>query len=120
MAQRDLANHVRPGVMTDSPSRHASTQTHYRIDDVGKFPGDLIFILHRGRVFYKIAEGWDFGSVVTVTDQGGDAVMGPAGWTQAELQLTVDTRPERTKRWDRMKRRHGHKTWADTIGDTPR
>lgn len=81
------------------------TETLYRIDDVGKFPGDLIFIRHGRHVFYKIADGSDFGTVVSVFDTGRLATV-PTGWTVAQLQHPVDTRPDRVRKWDRLRRKH--------------
>ena len=84
------------------------TETLYRIDDVGKFPGDLIFIRHDRHVLYKLADGADFGTVVTVLAVA-DTVVAPPGWTIAQLQHPVDTRPERVRRWNtlRTKKRQG-------------
>ncbi len=86
----------------------------YRIDDIGKFAGDLIFIECNGVVWYKVAEGPDFGSVVSVLLDGlGKPVAGPVGWIEAPLQHRVvapDPIHDRRRGWSLMRKRARHRS----------
>lgn len=80
-------------------------ETVYHVDHVA-LPGDLIFIEHKGNVFYKHAEENDLGNVVTIVDNGPDAVVGPPGWIQAITASEVReyTPVERRRRsWKKLR-----------------